>query len=226
MAKNDPDRSSLDRLQKLPRPVRFLRVRLRLIVSVVIGLATLALLPQTPNWITRALIAWDVTVVLYLAGACLRFAQSDASHIRGHAIAADDGRIAILILTAGAALASLVAIVSDIGASSRGAPQIGLAVGTIVLSWAMVHTTFALHYAHDYYRARTPGGLKFPGDDKPDYWDFVYFSFVIGMTAQVSDVAITDRGIRRTATAHGIVAFVFNTALLALMVNIAASTLQ
>ena len=57
----------------------------------------------------------------------------------------------------------------------------------------MVHTIFALHYAHDYYRPREPGGLKFPDEDKPDYWDFVYFSFVIGMTAQVSDVAITDR---------------------------------
>ena len=89
----------------------------------------------------------------------------------------------------------------------------------------MVHTTFALHYAHDYYRSGKPGGLKFPDEDKPDYWDFVYFSFVIGMTAQVSDVAIADRGIRRTATAHGIVSFAFNTALLALMVNIAASAL-
>ena len=71
-----------------------------------------------------------------------------------------------------------------------------------------------------------PGGLKFPDEDKPDYWDFIYFSFVIGMTAQVSDVAITDRTIRRTAIAHGVVSFVFNTALLALMVNIAAGALQ
>ena len=92
----------------------------------------------------------------------------------------------------------------------------------------LVHTTFALHYAHDYYRGKKPGGLQFPsGDtsDHADYWDFVYFSFVIGMTAQVSDVGITDKGIRRTATVHGIISFVFNTALLALMVNIAASAI-
>ncbi len=97
---------------------------------------------------------------------------------------------------------------------------------TIGLSWAAIHTTFALHYAHEYYRG-TVGGLAFPGDGKeePDYWDFVYFSFVIGMTAQVSDVGITDRIIRRTATVHGIVSFVFNTALLALTINIVAGAI-
>ena len=99
---------------------------------------------------------------------------------------------------------------------------------TIALSWAAVHTAFALHYAHDYYRGDDIGGLQFPSGDHhedADYWDFVYFSFVIGMTAQVSDVGITDKTIRRTATAHGIISFIFNTALLALMVNIAASAI-
>jgi uncharacterized membrane protein len=99
---------------------------------------------------------------------------------------------------------------------------------TIVLSWGMVHTAFALHYAHDFYRGKKPGGLQFPSGDKhaeADYWDFVYFSFVIGMTAQVSDVGITDKIIRRTATVHGIISFVFNTALIALMVNIAGSAI-
>ena len=105
------------------------------------------------------------------------------------------------------------------------APQLILAVMTIALSWAAIHTTFALHYAHDYYRGTQPGGLAFPGDDKPDYWDFVYFSFVIGMTAQVSDVGVTAKVIRRTATAHGVISFIFNTALVALMVNIAASAI-
>ena len=95
-------------------------------------------------------------------------------------------------------------------------PQLVIATATIALSWAVVHTAFALHYAHDYYRGSKPGGLQFPSGDKQDhadYWDFVYFSFVIGMTAQVSDVGITDKTIRRTATVHGIISFVFNTAL-------------
>ena len=107
-------------------------------------------------------------------------------------------------------------------------PWLNWATITIALSWAAVHTTFALHYAHDYYR-HPPGGLQFPSGDKEDhadYWDFVYFSFVIGMTAQVSDVGITDKTIRRTATAHGIVSFIYNTALLALTVNIAASAIS
>lgn len=216
---------NLDRLRSLSRPLRFLRVRVRLLASIAIGLATLLLLPGELRWTTRALIAWDVTAAAYLVTALAVMARASISHIRTHAIVADDGRFAILILTAGAALASLLAIVVEIGATSRGAQQITLAIVTIALSWTMVHTSFALHYAHDYYRPKQPGGLKFPDEDKPDYWDFVYFSFVIGMTAQVSDVAITDRTIRRTATAHGVISFVFNTALLALMVNIAASAL-
>jgi uncharacterized membrane protein len=216
---------NLDRLRNLSRPLRFLRVRVRLLASIATGLATLLLLPGELRWTTRALIAWDVTAAAYLVTALAVMARASISHIRTHAIVADDGRFAILILTASAALASLLAIVVEIGATSRGAQQITLAIVTIALSWTMVHTSFALHYAHDYYRPKQPGGLKFPDEDKPDYWDFVYFSFVIGMTAQVSDVAITDRTIRRTATAHGVISFVFNTALLALMVNIAASAL-
>ena len=141
----------------------------------------------------------------------------------------DDGRFLILLVTALGAFASIAAIVFELGAAHRGGPELILATVTIALSWAMVHTTFALHYAHDYYRGAQPGGLAFPGADakgeEPDYWDFVYFSFVIGMTAQVSDVGVTDKTIRRTATAHGIISFIFNTALLALMVNIAASAI-
>jgi len=221
---NEGDQDSLDRLRKLSRPVRFLRVRVRLLASVVLGLLTLVLLPQQLRWTTRALIAWDVTVALYLLASFATALRAPISHIRSHAIAADDGRFAILALTAGAALASILAIIVEFGAG-RGTQQVALAIVTIALSWTMVHIIFAFHYAHDYYRPHRPGGLKFPDEDKPDYWDFIYFSFVIGMTAQVSDVAITDRTIRRTATAHGIISFVFNTALLALMVNIAASAL-
>jgi uncharacterized membrane protein len=141
----------------------------------------------------------------------------------------DDGRFLILMVTALGAFASLAGIFSELGASHRGAFELTLVTTTIALTWAAVHTTFALHYAHEYYRNVKPGGLAFPSngpdDPAPDYWDFVYFSFVIGMTAQVSDVGITDKIIRRTATVHGIISFIFNTALLALMINIAASAI-
>jgi uncharacterized membrane protein len=154
--------------------------------------------------------------------------RSGLAYIRRNAVRQDDGRFLILLVTALGAFASIAAIVFELGASNRSGPQLALATVTIALSWATVHTAFALHYAHDYYRGAKPGGLQFPSGDhheKADYWDFVYFSFVIGMTAQVSDVGITDKTIRRTATAHGIISFIFNTALLALMVNIAASAI-
>jgi uncharacterized membrane protein len=140
----------------------------------------------------------------------------------------DDGRFLLLLLTALGAFASLAAIVFELGASKGNPAGLTLAIVTIALSWTTVHTAFALHYAHEFYRNKTPGGLQFPSGDghvEADYWDFVYFSFVIGMTAQVSDVGITDRIIRRTATVHGIISFVFNTALIALMVNIAGSAI-
>ena len=154
--------------------------------------------------------------------------RSGIAHIRRNAVLQDDGRFVILLVTAIGAFASIAAIVFELGAAYAGAPELALATLTIALSWAAVHTTFALHYAHEYYRGTKPGGLQFPSGDQhedADYWDFVYFSFVIGMTAQVSDVGITDKTIRRTATAHGVISFVFNTALLALMVNIAASAI-
>jgi uncharacterized membrane protein len=154
--------------------------------------------------------------------------RSGIKHIRLNAARQDDGRFLILMVTALGAFASIAAIVFELGASNRSAPGLALATVTIALSWASVHTGFSLHYAHEYYRGDKPGGLQFPSGDQhehADYWDFVYFSFVIGMTAQVSDVGITDKIIRRTATVHGIISFVFNTALLALMVNIAASAI-
>ena len=95
-----------------------------------------------------------------------------------------------------------------------------------MLSWALIHTIFALHYAHEFYDGSGVGGMAFPGGEKePDYWDFAYFSLVVGMTSQVSDVGVTSKVIRRTVAAHGVVSFFFNAALLALTVNIAASAI-
>ncbi|MEZ5762939.1 MAG: DUF1345 domain-containing protein [Xanthobacteraceae bacterium] len=225
MTGDDRDADTLNRFRHLPRSLRILRTRLRLAVAIVLGVAAFLLLPGNIRTVSRALIAWDIAVSVYLVAACLTIARTDVATIRRHATEFDDGRFAVLVLTAAAALASLGAIIAEIGGAGRDAWQIALVVATITLSWTLIHTTFALHYAHDYYRTSKPGGLVFPDEDRPDYWDFVYFSFVIGMTAQVSDVGISDRIIRRTATAHGVVSFVFNTTLLALTVNLAASAL-
>ena len=180
---------------------------------------------------TRLLVGWDVGVGLYLVLAFHMMARSDVHLIRRRAALQDEGQAAILMLTVASALASLAAILAELGTSagtgsSRQPFQLVLAAVTIVLSWALIHTIFALHYAHEFYDRQTGGGMAFPGDDKePDYWDFVYFSFVIGMTSQVSDVEVTSKAVRRTVAAHGVVSFVFNAALLALTVNLAASAI-
>jgi uncharacterized membrane protein len=215
------------RLSQMPRPVRVFYARPRTFIAMAIGIVAFFLAPDSLRLVTRLLIGWDISVGFYLLLVYTMVFRSGLRHIRRIAALQDDGRFLILVVTALGAFASIAAIGLELGADHRGAGALTLATGTIVLSWATVHTTFALHYAQEFYRGK-PGGLAFPGGDtteEPDYWDFVYFSFVIGMTAQVSDVGITDKTIRRTATAHGVISFFFNTALLALMVNIAASAI-
>jgi uncharacterized membrane protein len=193
-------------------------------------LAALALTALT-DWrlASRLLVGWDLYVGLYLALVAHVMAVCDVSRIRERAAREDEGQVAILMLTVSAALASLGAIVAELGSSvgsARRPSHVVLAALTILLSWAFIHAIFALHYAHEFYDETDGGGLAFPGNDPaPDYWDFVYFSFVIGMTSQVSDVAVTSKRIRRAVAAHGVVAFIFNAALLALTVNIAASAI-
>lgn len=209
----------------MPKAVRIIYARPRLFISLAVGLLTILILPWSWRMTTRLLIGWDISLVLYLSLAYTTVFSCGKEFMRKQAALQDDGRFLILGLTSVAAFASIAAIVLELGASHRGSANLALAMVTIALSWAAIHTTFALHYAHEYYRGSDIGGLAFPGGGEPDYWDFVYFSFVVGMTAQVSDVGITDNIIRRTATVHGIVSFVFNTALVALMVNIAASAI-
>ena len=224
---SDKEDPALARFKKMSRPVRLVYARPRTFISLAVGILVALLLPGIARPVTRLLLGWDALIAVYLVLVYAMMLGNDHRHIRRAAAMQDDGRFVILLVTAIGAFASIAAIVSELGVH-RGATALTIAIATIALSWAAVHTTFALHYAHDYYRRPKPGGLQFPSgdtEDHADYWDFVYFSFVIGMTAQVSDVGITDKTIRRTATAHGIVSFIYNTALLALTVNIAASAI-
>ena len=227
MASKEAD-DHLVRFRKMSKPIRVVYGRPRTFAAIAIGVIAFFLLPGSLRLVTRLLIGWDIFIAAYLVLVYIMMFRCGLAHIRRNAILQDDGRFLILLITALGAFASIAAIVFELGGSHRGVIDLTLATVTIALSWATVHTTFALHYAHDYYRGAKPGGLQFPSGDQDqhaDYWDFVYFSFVIGMTAQVSDVGITDKTIRRTATVHGIISFVFNTALVALMVNIAASAI-
>jgi len=196
-------------------------------------MAAIVVLAALTDWrpVMRGLVGWDIGIGLYVILAFEMMARANVHQIRRRAATQDEGAIVILVLTVATALASLLAIVPLLGTSAVGAAQrrsieLILATITIVLSWAFIHTMFALHYAHEFYGQSGVRGLAFPGgEEEPDYWDFVYFSLVIGMTAQVSDVGITTKEIRRTVAAHGVVSFFFNAALLALTVNIAASAM-
>jgi len=212
------------------RMMRVLRARPRLFISAALGVAVILLLPAQFRLSTRLLIGWDIGVGVYLVLAYWLIARADVGHIKRRAALEDEGRIAILVFVAAAALASLGAIVAELSSSAGGArtpSQLALAITTILLSWFFTHTMFALHYAYEYYAESRAADtcIDFPGNAQPDYWDFAYFSFVIGMTAQVSDVAVKGKLVRRTVLAHGIVSFLFNAALLALTVNIAANAI-
>jgi uncharacterized membrane protein len=220
----------LVRFRKMPAAYRIVYARPRTFAALLIGVITFFVLPSSLRLVTRLLLGWDVFIAFYLVLVYAMMLRSGERYIRRNAALQDDGSFIILLVAALGAFASIAAIVFELGEGHRTSWELTLAIVTIASSWAAVHTTFSLHYAHEYFHGAKPGGLAFPSDDDdkkqtPDYWDFVYFSFVIGMTAQVSDVGITDKSIRRTATAHGIVSFIFNTALVALMVNIAASAI-
>jgi uncharacterized membrane protein len=220
-----------------PRPrlrvIRVIHGRPRLFISVLLGLAALAIVALVFDWrpATKLLVGWDAGVVFYLILVGSLAARSDVHRIRRRASMQDEGQVTILILTIVAALASLAAIFAELG-QTQGSPRLPghliLATSTILLSWAFIHSMFGLHYAHEYYgngRDHRIGGMAFPEDTEPDYWDFAYFSFTIGMCAQVSDVTVSSKAIRRTVLVHSILSFVFNAALLALTVNIAASAI-
>jgi uncharacterized membrane protein len=174
---------------------------------------------------TRILAGWDSGVVLYLALSFWTMARAPIERIRQRACVEDEGAIALLVLTTASALASLAAVVSELG-HAPSAYRVSLGATTILLSWAFMHVMFAMHYAHEFYGEgiddRT-GGLVFPGNEEPDYWDFLYYSLVVAMTAQVSDVQITSKTMRRLTTVHGVVSFFFNVIVLALTVNIVSS---
>ncbi len=215
------------------RLVRIIRARPRLFLSALFGLAVIAALFAGSEWriATTLLVGWDIGIGLYLVLAFTLMARSDVHRIRHRAATQDEGQLAMLALTVAAAAASLAAIFAELGTvpgAARQPAQLILATVTIVLSWAFIHTMFALHYAHEFYgdgRDHRIGGMSFPGDDEPDYYDFTYFSFTIGMCAQVSDVTVSSKPIRRIVLSHSIVSFLFNAALLALTVNIAASAI-
>lgn len=182
------------------------------------------------------IVAWDVGVVVYLILAYrLFFTGIEPQIMARNAAAQQEGEWTLFALEVGATAASFAVIVSEFTALKglHGAAKgmhLALVVVTLFVSWLMTQTTFAFRYAHEYYETSPDGagyrrGLDFPREEHPDYLDFAYFAVVVGMTFQVSDVQITDRHLRRLAMLHGLLAFLFNTIILALTVNLIAGLL-
>ena len=212
-------------------------MRSRLIFSILVALIVLVLLPSWFSLSTKILCIWDAGMISFLAATWMLMVQAKSKTMRRNAQSQDEGRLVILSIVTTAACASIFAI-AFILKETKGKDvsilitHLLLAVVTIIGSWLLVHTIFAMHYAHEYYQDHQTqsdckaGGLDFPEDIEPDYWDFLYFSFVIGMTSQVSDVQITSRSMRRLSLLHSILSFLFNTAIVAMSINIIAGLIQ
>lgn len=221
--------------RKWPLLLRIVSARPRLFLSILAGFAVGALLPlyvTELRSVTRFLVAWDFGVGLYLILAFWMIAHSGVTEIHRQSLAQDEGGFAILVLTIVSACASVGAVFAWLEIATRAEtfalPGLAFLLLTIMMSWAFIHTMFALHYAHEFYAEhhKTGGGLIFPRDHKPTYWDFVYLAFSIGTATQVSDVEISSKRIRRTVTLHGIVSFFFNVTVIALTVGLVGDAIQ
>jgi uncharacterized membrane protein len=207
-------------------------VRPRFFISGAAGLCVALLLPYAMpmHGATSALIGWNVAIWLYIGLMVGMMAHSSHATIEARAHAQSEGKSVILALVIVAVLACMAAIMVELSVvkSLTGISKlshIALAATTILSAWVFTHLIFALHYAHDYFVDRAQGqsgGLAFPGTECPSYSDFVYLAFVIGTSGQTADVAFTNGTMRKVGTVHCVLAFLFNTTLLALTINIAA----
>lgn len=182
----------------------------------------------------RLVVAGDVLFASYLTTTALLTLRATPDELRKHADAEDEGVLLIIVLTLGAIAVSLASIFTLVVRDSIGPLLLTFTIASVPLGWCTLHTVAAFRYAHLYYTQepaaggdpRDAGGLAFPDCREPGTWDFLYYAFVVGMTAQVSDVQVLSAPMRRVTLAHSVTSFFFNTVLLALAVNIAASYAQ
>lgn len=208
----------------------------RLLICASAGLACYLALPDSLRLPVRIASSWVFGVALFLALTAFVIVEATPDYMRRRARRQDSSRSVILAVILTGASISLVALGFTLHKQPDEtalalAARVALVGATVASSWTLVHTIFALHYAHHYYGdGSVPGpdddrgGLAFPGGGAPDYWDFLYFSFVVGMTCQVSDVQVTSQPMRRITLGHGVLSFFFNTVILALAINLLASS--
>jgi uncharacterized membrane protein len=213
-------------------------VRPRLFIAAAIAIAVGVMLPSAveAHLVTRLLIAWNTGACLYVLLAAVMMTRSSQQLMRVRAKVQDEGQGVILVLVVVSAIASLAAIGGELAVvkNMHGLEKIAhiaLAGLTVVSSWAFTQVMFTLHYAHDYYAGDTAGGegrkrkpgIRFPDDEPPTYGDFFYFAAVIGTSGQTADVSFVSKPMRRIGSVHCILAYLFNTTVLALLINIGAS---
>lgn len=220
-----------------PRYLRVFTARPRLFLCALLGVGLAVSFAVFTHWRlpTQLLIAWNISVGVYLISVTRMMLGSTEEHMKIRAQMQDEGQNTVLVLTIFAVVACLTAIVAELAGLKDMSPNlrglhVGLAALTIVSAWFFVHSMFALHYAHEYYGSPARGDaacIQFPGKDpRPDYSDFLYFAFIIGTSGQTADVALASKSMRRIGLIHCILAFFFNTTLLALTINIAASLIS
>ncbi|WP_448207860.1 DUF1345 domain-containing protein [Azospirillum sp. sgz302134] len=208
----------------MTRVLKHLRHRPSLVAALAVAVVVGAAAAPVFRWTTALLLGWDVGIVVYVALVLALMSRATITSMRERARLLDQGKWTVLVVATLAALASLAAIIAELVAAkgTPGAPySIALAGVTVLLSWAFVHFFFAQQYAHDYWLEGH--GLDFPGNDAPTYSEFLYFSFTVGMTAQLSDVTTRSATMRKVVLMHGLLSFLFNTAVLASGINLAAS---
>jgi uncharacterized membrane protein len=203
--------------------------KIRLGLAALVGVAVELILRRFWPPPICAIIAWDAAVFTFLCLTYQVLAERDIEKIGRRAAMLDTATSVMMGLVVLAACVSLYGLCQSVHGDGEVLPgypslRIGLAGLTVIGSWSLIHTVFALHYAHLFY-GKTKGGLLFPGEGNPDYWDFLYYSFVVGMTCQVSDVQVASPALRRLTLVHGVLSFFFNTVILALAVSVGAGLL-
>ena len=217
--------------------LRYVAARPRLFIAIVIGILFYFVFPLARDTSTRLLMAWNIAIGCFLVMAFIVMVRSDDEDMQRHAQKTDEGRFAVLLSAMIAAAVSLAAIVielSRIKQADDAGFYVGLSVVTIFVSWAFIQVIFTEHYAHEYYMQTDGGkrrrneegaGLSFPGERKPDYIDFLYFTVTIGVANQTADVAIRSRPMRVLVLVHSVISYFFNATILALSINIVSSIL-
>ena len=204
----------------------------RLVIPIVVGVSAGLALPHTWQWEVRLVASWDGFALTALGLIWLMIFALEPAHIRRVAQIEDPSRtiaLTLVVLGAAASLLSVLVLLQSSLAMHRNQKvgAIVLAISAVALAWLLIHTVFTLRYAHIFYGADDkPGGIEFPGgNDRPEYLDFAYFAFVIGMTAQTSDVVVVSSQVRRNVLMHGILSFAFNTAVVALSIGVLTTLL-